>query len=184
MKIRNLWFSTEHYHLNKGSRSFCIFPCLSITSFVPPFSLDLTLGSTHQQALNFSLFLYPHHSILLCLSHVHWPTVTQPGSPRFPWKWLQLNIQSLLWALFNLNSWMLEPFPSPTWVFPVSKMLSNYLCAKALHRKTFHRVLSCHHSERGAGKTHGWDTNTSQSRSLGQIQNAFSSCYLKGMKTT
>lgn len=46
------------------------------------------------------------------------------------------------------------------------------------------RVLSCHHTERGVGKTHGWDKNTSQPRTLGQIQNAFSSCSLKGMKTT
>ena len=83
------------------------------------------------------------------------------------------------------NSWTLGPFPSPTQVFHVCKMLSNCLCAKALHRRrTFHRVLSCHHCDRGAGKIHGWDTNTLQPRSLGQIQDAFSSCSLKGMKTT
>lgn len=134
-KIRNLWFSTEHYHLNKGLRGFCIFPCLLITS---PFFLDLTRIRKYSSAsTKFSLFLYPPHSIFLCLSHVRLPTVTQSGSPRFPRKWLQLNIQNLLWAPFNLNSWMLGPFPSRTWVFHVCKTLSNCSCTKALHRKTF-----------------------------------------------
>lgn len=79
---------------------------------------------------------------------------------------------------------MLWPFPSSTQVFHVCKILSNSLCGKALHRKTFHEVLSCHHNEREAGKTHRWGTNTSQPRSLGQIEDAFSSCSLNGMKTT
>lgn len=79
---------------------------------------------------------------------------------------------------------MLGPFPLPTGVFYVCKMLSNCLCAKTLHRKKFHRVLSCHHSERGAGKTHGWNTNNSQSRFLGQTPDVFGSCSFEGMKTT
>lgn len=45
------------------------------------------------------------------------------------------------------------------------------------------RVLSATR-ERGAGKTHGWDANTLQPRAPGQIQDAFTSYSLKGMKTT
>jgi len=55
---------------------------------------------------------------------------------------------------------------------------------EALRRKTFPRALRCHHSERGAGKTHGQDANASRPRSPAQAQDAFSSCSLKGVKTT